>query len=262
VFSLARRRAVVTGAASGIGLAIARLFAASGASVALLDLNAEKAQEAAQSIAAGLDSGSGAAVGIGCDVSSPESVEQTFAQVPHLLGASADTLVNSAGIAHIGTLLTTTPADLDRLYNVNIRGTYLTMQAALKPMLAAGKGVIVNMASIAGSSGIPDRFAYSMTKGAVRAMTLSVARDFIGQGIRCNSISPARVHTPFVDGYLAKNYPGREAEQMKVLSAAQPIGRMGTPEEIAQLALYLASDEAGFITGQDYYTDGGFMNLR
>ena len=129
-------------------------------------------------------------------------------------------------------------------------------------MLAAGRGVIVNMASIAGSSGIPDRFAYSMTKGAVRAMTLSVARDTIAQGIRCNCISPARVHTPFVDGYLAKNYPGHEAEQMKVLAAAQPIGRMGTPDEIAQLALYLASDEASFITGTDTLIDGGFMNLR
>jgi 2-keto-3-deoxy-L-fuconate dehydrogenase len=259
VFSLQGRRAVVTGAASGIGFAIARLFASAGASVALVDLNAEKAAEAAHLIAT---EEKASAAGIGCDVSNPESVEQAFAQVPQLLGAAADTLVNSAGIAHIGTLLTTTPADLDRLYSVNIRGTYLTMQAALKPMLAAGRGVIVNMASIAGSSGIPDRFAYSMTKGAVRAMTLSVARDYIAQGIRCNSISPARVHTPFVDGYLAKNYPGREAEQMKVLAAAQPIGRMGTPAEIAQLALYLASDEAGFITGQDYYTDGGFMNLR
>ena len=259
MFSLQGRRAIVTGAASGIGLAIARLFASAGAAVALLDLNAEKAAEAAQSIAFGTGL---TAVGISCDVSNPESVEHAFAQMPKLLGAAADTLVNSAGIAHIGTVLTTTPADLDRLYNVNIRGTYLAMQSALKPMLAAGRGVIVNMASIAGSSGIPDRFAYSMTKGAVRAMTFSVARDYIAQGIRCNCISPARVHTPFVDGYLAKNYPGREAEQMKVLSAAQPIGRMGTPEEIAQLALYLASDEAGFITGQDYYTDGGFMNLR
>ena len=259
MFSLAGRRAVVTGAASGIGLAIARLFASSGASVALVDLNVEKAVEAAQSISAADDA---VAAGIGCDVSNPESVEQAFEQAQQLLGGPADTLINSAGIAHIGTVLTTTPADLDRLYNVNIRGTYLTMQTALKPMLAAGRGVIVNMASIAGSSGIPDRFAYSMTKGAVRSMTLSVARDFMAQGIRCNCISPARVHTPFVDGYLAKNYPGREAEQMKILEAAQPIGRMGTPEEIAQLALYLASDEAGFITGTDALIDGGFMNLR
>lgn len=259
MLSLSGRRAVITGAASGIGLAIAKLFASAGASVALVDLNEEKAKEAARTIAS--ETGS-VATGAGCDVSNPESVDQAFAQIPQLLGAAADTLVNSAGIAHIGTVLTTTPADLDRLYNVNIRGTYLTMQAALRPMLAAGRGVIVNMASIAGSVGLQDRFAYSMTKGAVRAMTFSVARDTMAQGIRCNSISPARVHTPFVDGYLQKNYPGREAEQMKVLSAAQPIGRMGTPEEIADLALYLASDAAGFITGQDYYIDGGFMNLR
>jgi 2-keto-3-deoxy-L-fuconate dehydrogenase len=259
VFSLEGRRATITGAASGIGFAIARLFASAGASVALIDLDADRVIEAAKSI---VSENFTAAFGIACDVSNPESVEQAFAQVPQVLGAAADTLVNSAGIAHIGTVLTTTPADLDRLYSVNIRGTYLTMQAALKPMLAAGRGVIVNMASIAGSVGLPDRFAYSMTKGAVRAMTFSVARDTMAQGIRCNCISPARVHTPFVDGYLAKNYPGREAEQMKILEAAQPIGRMGTPEEIAQLALYLASDEAGFITGQDYYIDGGFMNLR
>ena len=151
---------------------------------------------------------------------------------------------------------------MDRLYAVNVRGTFLCMQAALQRMLPAGKGVICNMASIAATSGITDRFAYSMTKGAVRSMTISLAHDYVKSGIRCNCISPARVHTPFVDGFLAKNYPGREVEEMAKLAKAQPIGRMGTPEEIAVLALYLCSDEASFVTGMDYPIDGGFLNLR
>jgi NAD(P)-dependent dehydrogenase (short-subunit alcohol dehydrogenase family) len=157
---------------------------------------------------------------------------------------------------------TTAPEDLDRLYAVNVRGTYLMMRAVLPPMLEAKHGVILNMASIAATAGLADRFAYSMTKGAVLAMTLSVAKDYLAHGIRCNCISPARVHTPFVDGFVAKNYPGHEAEKMKELARAQPIGRMGTPEEIAALAQYLCSDEASFITGVDYPIDGGFMNLR
>jgi NAD(P)-dependent dehydrogenase (short-subunit alcohol dehydrogenase family) len=129
-------------------------------------------------------------------------------------------------------------------------------------MMERKKGVILNMASIAALVGLPDRFAYSVTKGAVHAMTLSVARDYLPYNIRCNSISPARVHTPFVDGFLAKNYPGQEAEMFARLAATQPIGRMGTPEEIAALALYLCSDEAGFITGCDYPIDGGFVKLN
>jgi len=249
----------VTGAASGIGLAVAKLFASSGASVALVDLYAQKASEAAQSIAPAQDA---CVCSVACDVSNAESVEKAFAEILQALGGAPEILVNCAGIAHVGSLATTTPEALDQLYAVNVRGTYLMMRAALGPMLAQGRGVIVNMASIAATAGIPDRFAYSMTKGAVRSMTLSVARDYISQGIRCNCISPARVHTPFVDGFLTKNYPGHEAEKMKELAAAQPIGRMGTPEEVAQLALYLCSEQASFITGNDYVIDGGFMNVR
>lgn len=255
MFQLKSKRVLVTGAASGIGLAIAELFAAHEASVFVLDLDAQKASEAAQSIA---DKTGADAIGIGCDVSQPESVTAAFMQA----GSGLDILVNCAGIAHVGNLASTTPADMDRLYAVNVRGTYLCMQAALKPMLAAKSGVILNMASIAATAGLSDRFAYSMTKGAVLSMTLSVAKDYISQGIRCNCISPARVHTPFVDGFLAKNYPGQEAEKMKALAQSQPIGRMGTPAEIAILALYLCSDEASFLTGVDYPIDGGFFNLR
>jgi NAD(P)-dependent dehydrogenase (short-subunit alcohol dehydrogenase family) len=249
-FSIAGKHAIVTGGASGIGNAIARLFAESGANVTILDLNAEAATEAAASLA-----GSGQAVA--CDISDEVSVAHAFTAA-----GPADILVNSAGIAHIGTVVTTPPADFDRLFRVNVRGTYLAMQAAIPAMQARKSGVILNLASVAATAGLPDRFAYSMTKGAVLSMTLSVARDLLADGIRCNCISPARVHTPFVDGFVSKNYPGREAEMFAKLAAAQPIGRMGTPAEIAQLALYLCSDAASFLTGCDYPIDGGFFNLR
>jgi NAD(P)-dependent dehydrogenase (short-subunit alcohol dehydrogenase family) len=159
-------------------------------------------------------------------------------------------------------LQSTSLDDFERLFAVNVRGTYLCMRAAMPAMLQAGRGTILNLASIAATAGLADRFAYSMTKGAVLSMTLSVARDYISQGIRCNCISPARVHTPFVDGFVANNYPGREAEMMQRLAQSQPIGRMGTPDEIAMLALYLCSDASSFVTGVDYPIDGGFFNLR
>lgn len=257
MLSLEGRRAIVTGSASGIGLATARLFVASGAAVLFVDLDAAKAAEAAATVASG-----GRTYAVGCDVSDADSVERAFAKIPQMLGGAADILVNCAGIAHVGNLASTISADLDRLYAVNVRGTFLAMRAVIGPMVEARRGAIVNLASIAATAGLSDRFAYSMTKGAVRAMTLSVAKDYIAHGIRCNCISPARVHTPFVDGFVAKNYPGKEAEKMKELAASQPIGRMGTPTEIAQLALYLCSDDASFITGADYAIDGGFLNVR
>jgi NAD(P)-dependent dehydrogenase (short-subunit alcohol dehydrogenase family) len=249
-FSIAGKHAIVTGGASGIGNAIARLFAESGANVTILDLNEHAATEAAASLI-----GNGQA--FACDISDETSVAHAFT-----LAGPADILVNSAGIAHVGTVLSTSPADFDRLFRVNVRGTYLAMQAAIPAMQDRKSGVILNLASVAATAGLPDRFAYSMTKGAVLSMTLSVARDLLADGIRCNCISPARVHTPFVDGFVAKNYPGKEAETFAKLAAAQPIGRMGTPAEIAQFALYLCSDAASFLTGCDYPIDGGFFNLR
>ena len=248
---LKQKRAVITGAASGIGLAIAQTFAQSGASVVLLDLDEAKTLAAAKQIGP-------AASGFACDVTSEANVTSAFTKI----ATPIDILVNCAGIAHVGSLQTTTPADFERLFGVNVRGTYLCMKAVIDNMVAARSGVILNIASIAATAGLSDRFAYSMTKGAVLSMTISVAKDYVAHGIRCNCISPARVHTPFVDGFLAKNYPGREAEQMNVLAQSQPIGRMGTPEEIATLALYLCSDAAGFLTGCDYPIDGGFFNLR
>jgi 2-keto-3-deoxy-L-fuconate dehydrogenase len=253
MFRLDGKRTVVTGAGSGIGKATALLLAKQGAEVIALDVNVAAAIE---TIAVIRDAG-GKGLALGCDVTSEKSVAEAFATIGEL-----HILVNSAGISHIGSIETTTEADFDRLYTVNVKGVFLCMQAAVRLMKAQGSGVIVNLSSIASLVGLADRFAYSMTKGAVHAMTLSVAKDYIGNGIRCNSISPARVHTPFVDGFLQKTYPGREEEMFQKLSQTQPIGRMAKPEEIAALILYLSSDEASFITGMDYPIDGGFLTLN
>lgn len=257
MFSLSQKTAVITGAGSGIGQAIALLFAKQGAHVEVLDLKLESAQGTVdQIIAAGGSAHAGA-----LDVGDQMAVKAVFAEIGTRC-AKLDILVNNAGIAHIGTALTTEEADMDRLYRVNIKGVYNCSQAAIERMVAKGGGVVLNMCSIAAQMGLADRFAYSMTKGAVLMMTFSMAKDFIKQGIRCNCISPARVHTPFVDGYLAATYPGREAEMFQKLSEAQPIGRMAKPDEIAALALYLCSDEASFVTGSSYPIDGGAVNLR
>jgi 2-keto-3-deoxy-L-fuconate dehydrogenase len=252
---LTGKRAVVTGAGSGIGLAIAKAFAAAGAEVFLLDLDRGKLQNIVETLE--LSPNGPRPQIIACDVSNEDSVASGAATKPEV-----DILVNCAGIAHVGSLLSTSAADLDRLYAVNVRGTFLCMRAFLPGMLKRGAGSILNLASIAATRGLSDRLAYSMTKGAVLSMTLSVAKDYVADGIRCNCISPARVHTPFVDGFLRANYPDRQEEKMKELAATQPIGRMGMPEEIAQLALFLSSPDAAFITGCDYPIDGGFMNLR
>jgi 2-keto-3-deoxy-L-fuconate dehydrogenase len=255
-FRLDGRSAIVTGGASGIGLAIATEFALAGAKVHIVDLNLEAANEAVKEIA----EAGGMAKAHACNVADPAEVDRVFGG---LVGSERiHILVNNAGIAGIGRVDTTADADFDRVFQINVKSVFHCTRACIGSMVEHGGGVILNMASIAGSSGLSDRFSYSMSKGAVLAMTYSVARDFLKKGIRCNSISPARVHTGFVDGYLAKNYPGKEAEMFEKLSAAQPIGRMGQPKEVANLALFLCSDEAGFITGVDYLLDGGFTNLR
>ncbi len=202
----------------------------------------------------------GEALFLPCNVADQSAVQQAVQAVIDRYGA-IDILVNNAGVAHIGTAETTQPADFERLMNVNVKGVYHCLHAVLPVMKPKG-GVILNMASIAASVGLAERFAYTTTKAAVVGMTLSVAKDFLEHKIRCNCVSPGRVHTPFVDGYLQKNYPGREAEMFEILSKTQPIGRMGKPEEIAHLILYLCSDEASFITGCDYPIDGGFITLN
>lgn len=247
------RTAAVTGGASGIGYAIAAEFLRAGATVHCVDRDAEKLSSAVRELGR-------KAYGHVCDVADADAVQRTFDAI-HAV-APLDILVNSAGTSHIGTVKSTQPDDFDRLFRVNVRGVYLAMHAVVPRMAERGHGVVLNIASIAASAGLADRFAYSMTKGAVVSMTLSVARDYIGRGVRCNCLSPARVHTPFVDDYLAKTYPGREAEMFAKLSATQPIGRMGTPQEVASLARFLASDEAAFITGTDYPIDGGFLHLH
>ncbi|MCF3107497.1 SDR family oxidoreductase [Niabella sp. CC-SYL272] len=253
MFQLINKTAVITGGGSGIGKAVAVLFAKAGARVIVADFNKEAGLQTIEEIRAS----GGNAEPMFLDVSSQQEVATAFG-----LLEAIDILVNSAGISHIGKADTTGEADFDRVYNVNVKGVYNTLHAAIPKMKAQGSGVIINMASIASSVGLPDRFAYSMSKGAVLAMTLSVAKDYINDGIRCNCVSPARVHTPFVDGFLAKTYPGREKEMFDKLSKTQPIGRMAKPEEIAALILYLCSDEASFITGCDYPIDGGFIKLN
>jgi 2-keto-3-deoxy-L-fuconate dehydrogenase len=255
VFQLTGKVAVVTGGGSGIGAAIAALFARQGAHVAVLDVDDGAARRTADLIRSG---GGGAADPVACDVTDAAGVERAIATVA-AAHQRLDILVNNAGIAHVGTIERTDEADLDRLYRVNVKGVFLCARAALPIMVARGGGVILNMASIASLVGVPERFAYSMTKGAVLTMTMSIAVDYVKQNIRCNCICPARIHTPFVDRYVARHYAGREAETLRALAAYQPIGRMGTPEEVASLALYLCSDEASFVTGQAYPIDGGVL---
>jgi 2-keto-3-deoxy-L-fuconate dehydrogenase len=231
-------------------------FSRTGALVRILDINPGEAARVAKEIE--LESGR-ASVHI-CDVTEQAAVIRTFEEIADL--GPVDILVNNAGVAHVGNVESTSEAEFDRVLKTNVKGYYNCIRAAIGHMKSKGGGVVLNMASVAGSLGLANRFAYSTSKGAVIAMTYSVARDYISHKIRCNSISPARVHTPFVDGYLQKNYPGQEQEMYEKLANTQPIGRMGEPEEVASLALFLCSDAAAFITGVDYPMDGGFMNLH
>ena len=255
-FSLQGKVSVVTGGGSGIGRAIAQRFAAAGSSVRILDLNLAEAGK----VVAEIRQAGGSASSFACDVTDQSAVRQTFETI--FQSGRVEILVNNAGVSHIGTVETTSEADFDRIMRVNVKGYYNCTQACAVHMKSHGGGVILNIASIAGTAGLGDRFAYCTSKGAVIAMTLSVAKDYVQHNIRCNCISPARVHTPFVDNYLAKNYPGREAEMYDRLAKTQPIGRMGEPHEVAALAHFLCSDEAAFITGSDYPLDGGFLRLH
>ena len=248
------KTALITGAGSGIGKATALRLSEEQHAIVILDFDPEAGEQVAETIR----NNGGHARFIQCDVSDIGSVREAIDQVPKI-----HFLVNNAGVAAIGNVETCTPEELDRIYQVNVKGVYHCLHLAIPRMLAHGGGSIVNLASIASKIGIQDRFAYSMSKGAAYAMTLSVARDYVDKGIRCNCVCPARVHTPFVDGYLEKNYPEHERHAVfDQLSNYQPIGRMGTPEEIAELLAFLLSDKASFITGSAYDIDGGVTLLR
>ncbi|MGO1520532.1 MAG: SDR family NAD(P)-dependent oxidoreductase [Sphingobacterium sp.] len=247
------KSAVITGGASGIGRAIAELFAREGAFVHLIDIRIETGEDVQRSIVA---------EGGHCRVYDADvSVQDQMLAVIEKIGR-VDILVNNAGVAHVGNVEACKTEDFERVFNINVKGAYNALYAVIPMMKSMGGGVVLNLASIASWVGIEDRFAYSMSKGAIYAMSMSVARDYLKDNIRSNSISPARVHTPFVDGFIAKNYPDNQEEMFTKLSDSQPIGRMAKPEEIAKLALFLCSEEADFITGNDYPIDGGFIKLN
>ena len=253
MFSLKGKVAIITGGGSGIGRAISLLFAKQGAYVQILDLD----EDAASGVVAEIEREKGKAKAHKVNVTRQEELKELFKKI-----GTIHILVNNAGVAHIGKADTTSEEDFDRIMSVNVKGVYNCMHAVIPIMKQFGGGIILNMSSIAALVGLTDRFAYSTAKGAVKAMTLSVARDYLHDNIRCNCISPARVHTPFVDGFIQKNYAGKESEIFEKLSKSQPIGRMAQPQEIAYLALYLCSQESAFITGCDYPIDGGFVNLN
>jgi 2-keto-3-deoxy-L-fuconate dehydrogenase len=250
------KTALVTGGGSGIGRSICLRLAEEGAHVLVFDLNLESAEATVHDI----QKAGGNATAFLCDVADHSGVEEIVSGI--LANLAIDVLVNNAGIAHVGNLENTSEADFDRLLSVNVKGVYNLLAAVVPSMKERRSGAILNMASVVSSVGIADRFAYSTTKGAVLTMTYSVAKDYVDYGIRCNCVAPARVHTPFVDKYLEENYPDDRDEMFDKLSKTQPIGRMGTPEEIAALVAYLCSDEAAFVTGSNFPIDGGFVTLN
>ena len=253
MFQLNNKIALVTGGGSGIGKEVCKVLAKQGAHVIVVDLNADSAKDTVDEITANGNT----AEALTLDVTNQVAVTTSFEKLKSL-----DLLVNCAGISHIGSATSTNETDFEKVFQVNVKGVYNCLQAGVNAMKKSGGGSIVNISSIAAKVGLSDRFAYSMSKGAVHAMTMSVAKDYIKDNIRCNSVSPGRVHTPFVDGFLKKNYPGQEAEMFEKLSKTQPIGRMGLPIEVAHQVLYLCSEEAAFITGSDFSIDGGFVTLN
>ncbi len=254
-FTLSSPYVIITGGASGIGLAIVDLFHKQGAIIDVFDLKKPSEEDIN---ALGLNKTTVHFHEV--DITNQEQVNELVSVIAK--ERKIGILINNAGIAHIGNAVNTSEEDFQRIFNVNVKGAYNCIHACLPYMVEQKTGIVLNMASIAATVGIPDRFAYSMSKGAILSMTLSIARDFIKQGIRCNCISPARVHTPFVDGFIQKHYPDKQQEMFEKLSASQPIGRMAKPNEIASLAFYLCSEQAAFITGTDYTIDGGFTRIN
>ena len=248
--TLAGKTALVTGAGSGIGAAIAERFARSGAHVIVTDVNEAQAAD----IDTRLRAAGGSAEALRLDVTMEDDARRV-AEVVHRQHQRLDILVNNAGIGHVGAMPTTSGADLDRLYAVNVRGVFNVTKAFLPAMIARRAGAIINIASIGGIVGIRDRLAYCTTKFSVVGMTKSLALDHALEGIRVNCICPGRVETPFVTARL-REYPDPE-KAYREMAASQAVGRMGRPEEIAAAAEYLASDDAAFVTGSALIIDGG-----
>jgi NAD(P)-dependent dehydrogenase (short-subunit alcohol dehydrogenase family) len=253
IFSLKNKVVIITGGSSGIGRAISILFAQQGAEVHIFDLQSPLSDETISEVKQ---------FNISSNFHPVDITNETLVLDEINSLEKIDILINNAGIAQIGNVENTSSKDFQKIFDVNVKGAFNCIKAVIPIMVNNKSGIILNMASVASSVGIPDRFGYSMTKGAIKSMTQSIAKDYISKGIRCNCISPARVHTPFVDGFIQKNYPNNQDEMFKKLSASQPIGRMAKPIEIAHLALYLCSDEASFATGCDYPLDGGFLHLN
>jgi NAD(P)-dependent dehydrogenase (short-subunit alcohol dehydrogenase family) len=251
MFRLDNKTALVTGAGSGIGEAIAHTLAGAGALVYVADRDEPNGQR----VAGAINQDKGRAEFVALDVTDEAAIARLASRIASQHTA-LDILVNNAGIGHVGTVVTTGGGDLDRLYAVNVRGVFNTSKAFIDGMLARKSGVIVNVASIGGILGIRDRLAYVTTKTAVVGLTKAMAMDHASQGIRVNCVCPGRVETPFVTARL-KEYPDPDAAYRE-MAGTQAIGRMGRPEEIAAAVLYLASDEAAFITGTPLLIDGGW----
>ena len=251
MFSLKDKVALVTGAASGIGASIAELFARAGARVFVADRDEKPGNE----VVAAIRAANGAAEFIPLDVTSEVQCESAR-QIVHTKFGRLDVLVNNAGIGHVGTMLQTSGADMDRIYSVNVRGAFNVTKVFLPAMIEREHGVVINMASIGGVVGVRDRLAYTTSKFAVVGLTKAMALDHALDGIRVNCICPGRVETPFVKARLAE-YPDPE-KAYREMASTQALGRMARPEEIAAAALYLASDEAAFVTGTDFIIDGGW----
>ncbi|MBI3281049.1 MAG: SDR family oxidoreductase [Acidobacteria bacterium] len=242
-FRLDGKRALVTGGASGIGEAVCRVFTQAGASVVVADINRAQASDLAEQLP-------GATVAV-CDITDEASVRHVFNSL-----SSLDILVNNAGIGLVGSVEETELSDFQRLFRVNVEGAYLMTKYAM-PLLTASHGNIVNVGSVGGLIGVKRRFAYCATKGAIIAMTRQLAVDYPMQ-IRANCICPGTVDTPFVEAYLEKYHKDEKQEMRQQLNLRQPLGRLGRPEEIAHLALYLGSDEAAFVNGSVVTIDGGW----
>jgi 2-keto-3-deoxy-L-fuconate dehydrogenase len=255
MFRLENKIALVTGSGSGIGREIAHLYARQGARVFVADIQ----PDAAERVVTEITEQDGVSFALSLDVADEKQVQAAVARIVNEQGR-LDILVNNAGISHVGNVLETTLQDWERLMRVNTTGVFLCSKYAVKQMVEQEPqgGVLVNIASVAGMIAVDRRFPYGASKGAVISMTRSIAMDFVDKNIRANAICPGTVHTPFVEGYLERSFPDKKDEMRQQLHARQPIGRMGRPDEIASAALYLASEEAAFVTGSALVIDGGW----